>query len=75
MAVNETRNMNADLREGLTDGVVKKVNPNRGGFPNDDHCVQMVYGSLSHDLYDPLVGSNPAQVYAAMRVASPIRGM
>ena len=31
MAVNETRSMNADLREGLTDGVVKKLEPDRGG--------------------------------------------
>lgn len=73
MAVNETRNMNQDLREGITDGMVKKINPNRGGFPNDDHCFQMVYSTLSQDLYDPVTGVNPAQAYHAERVVSPIR--
>lgn len=66
MAVNETRNMNADLREGITDGVVKKVNPNRGGFPNDDEEVATVYGMLSQDLYDPAFGSGDI---AAGRIA------
>lgn len=69
MAVNETRNMNMDLREGITDGIVKKLNPNRGGFPNDDHCFAEVYGTLSQDLYDPVAGPNPAQQYYAERVA------
>jgi len=68
MAVNETRSLNNDLREGLTDGVVKKVNPNRGGFPNDDHCFQMVYQNLSADLYDTVL-SNPAAAPMAARVA------
>lgn len=68
MAVNETRSLNNDLREGLTDGVVKKVNPNRGGFPNDDHCFQMVYQNLSADLYDTVL-SNPAAASMAARVA------
>jgi hypothetical protein len=31
MAVNESRSLNGDLREGLTDGVVKKATPDRGG--------------------------------------------
>lgn len=31
MAVNNSRSMNADLQEGITDGSVKKVAPNRGG--------------------------------------------
>lgn len=69
MAVNESRNMNADLREGITDGVVKKVNPNRGGFPNDDSCVSSVLGTLSQDMYDAVSGPNPAQGYHANRVA------
>lgn len=68
MAVNETRSLNADLREGLSDGVVKKVSPNRGGTPNDDHCVQMVYQNLSADLYDTVL-SNPAAAAVASRVA------
>lgn len=53
MAVNESRSMNADLREGITDGVVKKVNPNRGGTPNDDFSMQTVYDGLDSSLYDP----------------------
>lgn len=69
MAVNETRNMNADLREGLTDGVVKKINPNRGGFPNDDDCVAKVYATLAQDLYDPVAGPNPVQGYHSERLA------
>lgn len=69
MAVNESRNMNQDLREGITDGVVKKVNPNRGGFPNDDGCVASVYGTLSQDLYDTVPMGNPAQGYYENRVA------
>ncbi len=31
MAVNESRSMNADLRLGITDGMVKSTDPNRGG--------------------------------------------
>jgi len=73
MAVNETRSMNVDLREGITDGMVKKMNPNRGGFPNDDHCFEMSYATLSDDLYDPVVGENPAKAYHASRVTDPIR--
>lgn len=53
MAVNESRSMNADLREGITDGVVKKVNPNRGGTPNDDLSMRGVYDALGSRLYDP----------------------
>jgi len=70
MAVNETRNMNDELREGITDGIVKKINPNRGGFPNDDHCFEMVYSTLHDALYDPMTGENPAKAYHAARVAS-----
>ena len=69
MAVNESRNMNQDLREGITDGVIKKLTPNRGGFPNDNHCVVATYGTLSKDLYDPITGMNPAQGYYETRVA------
>jgi hypothetical protein len=53
MAVNETRNMNGDLKEGLTDGSVKKLAPNRGGFPNDFALAQRMYDTLPYDLYDP----------------------
>ena len=31
MAVNNSRSMNADLQEGMTDGMVKKATPDRGG--------------------------------------------
>ena len=31
MAVNETRNLNFDLQEGLTDGLLIKRTPDRGG--------------------------------------------
>ena len=53
MAVNESRSMNGDLREGITDGIVKKVNPNRGGTPNDNGVMNTVYDGLHADLYDP----------------------
>lgn len=39
MAVNETRSMNGDLREGLTDGVVKKLTPDRGGVTDKSSVV------------------------------------
>lgn len=49
MAVNETRSMNADLREGLTDGSVKKDAPDRGGVTEPDahqrHLLQQQYGT------------------------------
>lgn len=53
MAVNQTRSMNADLREGLTDGTVKKVAPNRGGSSTDEDAALRVYAELSDELYDP----------------------
>lgn len=55
MAVNETRSMNKDLREGITDGSVKKYSPNRGGQPHDDASVVNSYQYLSRDLYDPSI--------------------
>jgi hypothetical protein len=74
MAVNETRNMNADLREGITDGMVKKVSPDRGGFPNDDMDAGAVRSTVSAELYDPVSGPNPVQDYHAARLTqSPVR--
>jgi hypothetical protein len=70
MAVNESRSMNADLREGITDGMVKKVAPDRGGDLFDAHCASAVRSALSQDLYDAVAGANPAQPYAGARVAS-----
>lgn len=65
--VNETRSLNQDLHEGITDGMVKKINPNRGGFPNDDHCMMAVYNSLSEDLYDPVPAPTYPQRYFGLR--------
>jgi len=31
MAVNESRSMNADMKQGAKDGVYKHLTPNRGG--------------------------------------------
>lgn len=70
MAVNESRSMNDDLREGITDGMVKKVAPDRGGDLFDAHCAAAVRSALSQDLYDAVAGMNPAQPYAGARVAS-----
>ena len=70
MAVNETRSMNADLREGITDGMVKKASPDRGGTPNDDFDAMSSRAVLSQDLYDPVAGGNPMQGYAAERLTS-----
>lgn len=39
MAVNNSRSMNADLQEGLLDGRVKTLTPDRGGSPE----VQFVH--------------------------------
>jgi hypothetical protein len=39
MAVNETRSLNAELTEGLTDGLVFKMNPNRSGTTADAEAV------------------------------------
>lgn len=52
MAVNESRNLNAELAEGLTDGVVKKLAPNRGAL-TDAQAAETVYNNLARDLYDP----------------------
>lgn len=70
MAVNESRSMNNDLREGITDGMVKKATPDRGGDLFDAHCATAVRSALSQDLYDAVAGANPAQPYAGARVAS-----
>jgi len=70
MAVNETRSLNADLREGITDGMVKKATPDRGGDLFDSHCADAVRAALSDELYDPVVGMNPAQPYYGARLTS-----
>jgi hypothetical protein len=70
MAVNETRSMNEDLREGITDGVVKKATPDRGGDLFDLNSASAVRSSLSQALYDPVAGANPTQPYAGSRTTS-----
>jgi hypothetical protein len=56
MAVNESRSLNGDLREGISDGVVKKATPDRGGDQFDARSAQAVKSALSKDLYDPMSG-------------------
>ena len=64
MAVNESRSMNADLREGLTDGTVKKLAPNRGHL-TDAYSANVVYGVLASDLYDPAFSGSAADDVAS----------
>jgi len=49
MDVNETRSLTQDLREGLTDGSVKKDAPDRGGRTeynnHDGEVLQEQYGA------------------------------
>ena len=51
MAVNESRSLNHDLWEGITDGAVKKDAPSRGGVVEPDahqsHLLQAQYGMMS----------------------------
>jgi len=74
MAVNDSRSMNADLIEGITDGMVKKANPDRGGFPNDVYDAGAVRSSLSQPLYDPVAADNPMKGYAGARLVAPPAG-
>ena len=39
MAVNESRNLREDLYEGLTDGLVRKLSPNRGGTNSSERAA------------------------------------
>jgi len=65
MAVNESRSMNADLREGITDGVVKKLAPNRGNL-TDAGAAQAMYGVLDPEYFDPAF-SESAKATMALR--------
>jgi len=40
MAVNDSRSMNADLQQGLTDGRVKTLTPDRGGTVEVSNVLQ-----------------------------------
>jgi hypothetical protein len=51
MAVNETRNLTVELRNGITDGSVKRQAPDRGGSVEGDHTnevLQSQYGALTY---------------------------
>lgn len=51
MAVNSSRSMNADLREGATDGKYRKARPNTGVVPGmGDEIVQQERATL-HPFY------------------------
>lgn len=50
MAVNQSRSMTMDLMEGISDGVVKKTTPGRGGFQDDREAAIMK--SNLHEIYD-----------------------
>lgn len=60
MAVNESRSMNADLKEGLTDGVVKKIAPDRGGVVEYDAHMS----STLQEQYGATFGYGPASEVA-----------
>jgi hypothetical protein len=66
MAVNQTRSMNQDLAEGISDGVVKKLTPDRGGL-QDSAEIAAVKSAL-HEIYDS-VWSDVAMSQAASRLA------
>lgn len=59
MAVNESRSMNADLRAGLTDGIVKKLAPNRGGVvePADGMSRSVLHNELYDNSFDAAAGA------------------
>lgn len=48
MAVNESRSMNAELRIGLTDGVVKKSTPDRGGVVDATPLYSQLHNGIGH---------------------------
>ena len=53
MAVNESGSLNGSLREGLSDGTVKKLTPNRGGAVSSGEAASAMFGGLPQDRYDP----------------------
>ena len=69
MAVNESRSMNSDLQEGITDGYVKKVAPDRGGIPNDDLSAYLAKDARHDVLYDDTV-SQRAKALAGKRITT-----
>lgn len=65
MAVNESRSMTNDLHEGITDGVVKKDAPDRGGVVEPDAHQQ----SLLQEQYN-MISSYGAASEVVRRVTS-----
>jgi hypothetical protein len=60
MAVNESRSLNVDLKEGLTDGIVIKRTPDRGGapeVPDAQYWNNEQHGNYDGDGYVPEVSS------------------
>lgn len=54
MAVNESRSLNTDLIEGLTDGLVIKSTPGRGGVaehPDNSFWNNEQYGKTTGDAH------------------------
>jgi len=56
MAVNQSRSMTMDLFEGISDGVVKKLTPDRGGL-QDSRESAIVKGDLL-EIYDAVYSQN-----------------
>lgn len=52
MAVNESRNLNDELSQGLTDGLVRKLTPDRGGSTEDHNSADT---ARLHQMYVPYV--------------------
>jgi hypothetical protein len=66
MAVNQSRSMTMDLFEGISDGVVKKLTPDRGGL-QDSREAAIVKSDL-HEMYDALY-SQGHMMNASSRIA------
>lgn len=67
--VNDSRSLNGDLREGISDGTVKKLGPNRGGDTTSKGAQAVMQGLLPSDRYD-FSYSTAAAAAIANRVTS-----
>lgn len=66
MAVNDSRSMNADLQEGLLDGRLKSLTPDRGGtvevnFVHDRAMGLQAQYSISDHMHSYAMGCQCAQ--------------
>jgi hypothetical protein len=68
MAVNETRSMNGDLREGISDGIVQKLTPDRGGVT--DRASVTDRNLLLQEQYGVRLGDGGTGNNAAYRLTS-----